>query len=187
LKTPAWTLGLILLVPDFAGASAPARARPAARPGAGDPAGPDVSASYSFLRAGEAHLHGADFSASFPFQPKWRLLADLSVHSGSFAGAHLKQTNFMGGARRLFSSGRHWQPFAQAMLGGARSTSKFESSDVLISSQTSWGGSLGLGTDYRLSPRWALRGQADYLILHSSGGGDGDPRLSVGLAYRFPR
>ena len=183
----AWTVVLILLLPDVAGAGAAARARPAARPGAGGSTGPDVSAAYSFLRAGEAHLHGADFSASFRFRPPWRLLADLSVHSGSFAGAHLKQTNFMAGARRLFSPGRHWQPYAQAMLGGARSTSRFEGTDVLISSQTSWGGALGLGTDYRLSPRWALRGQADYLILHSSGGWDGDPRLSVGLAYRFRR
>lgn len=177
MTTPAWILGLILL--------APAR-RPAGHP-AGRPEGPDVSASYSFLRAGEAHLHGADLAGALPFRSKWRLLADFSVHSGSFAGAHLKQTNFMGGVRRLFRPGRTWQPFAQAMLGGARSTSRFEGSEVLIASQTSWGGSLGVGTDYRLSPHWALRGQADYLILHSSAGWDGDPRLSVGVAYRFPR
>jgi len=183
LKTPAWTLGLILLTADFAGASAAPRS-PRARP---DATGPDVSASYSFLRAGEAHLHGADLSASFRFRPRWRLLADLSAHSGSFAAANLKQTNFMVGVRRLFSPRRHWQPFAQAMLGGARSTSRFEGSNVLISSQTSGGGALGLGTDYRLSAHWALRGQGDYLVLHSGAGWDRDPRLSVGLAYRFSR
>ena len=186
MKPPAWTV-LLFLLADVAGASAAARARPAARPAASDPSGPDVSAAYSFLRAGEAHLHGADVSASFRFRPRWRLLGDLSLHSGSFAGTHLKQTNFMAGARRLFSPGRHWQPFAQVMLGGAHSTSTFEGSEVLISSQTSWGGTVGLGTDYRLSPHWAIRGQGDYLILHSSAGWDGDPRLSLGLAYRFPR
>ena len=185
----AWTLGLLLLRPDFAGASvvqrarpAAARARPAARPSA---AGPDLSASYSFLRAGEADLHGADVSASFPFWRSARLLADLSVHSGSFGGVNLKQTNFMGGVRRVFRPGRDWRPFGQAMLGGARATSKF--ADVLTSSRTAWGGALGAGTDYRLSPRWAIRGQGDYLILHSGGGWDGDPRLSIGLAYRFAR
>jgi len=169
LTVPAWTLGLILLAP------------------AGGPAGPDVSASYSFLRAGEADLHGVDLAGVFPFRPKWRLLADVSLHSGSFAGAHLKQTNFLAGARRRLGAGGTWQPFAQAMLGVARSTNRFEGSDVLIAIQTSAGGSLGVGTDYRLSPRWALRGQADYLILHSSAGWDGDPRLSVGVAFRFPR
>ena len=169
MTAPAWTLGLILLAP------------------ADRPAGPDVSASYSLLRAGEADLHGVDLAGAFPFRPKWRLLADVSLHSGSFAGAHLEQTNFLAGARRLLGAGGTWQPFAQAMLGVARSTSRFEASDVLIASQTSVGGSLGVGTDYRLSPHWALRGQADYLILHSSAGRDGDPRLSVGVAYRFPR
>ena len=186
MKPPAWTV-LLVLLGDVAGASAAQRARPAAKPAASDPSGPDVSAAYSFLRAGEAHLHGADVSASFRFRPRWRLLADLSIHSGSFAGARLKQTNFMAGARRLFSPGRHWQPFAQLVLGGAHSTSKFEGSEVLISSQTSWGGAPGLGTDYRVSPHWAIRGQFDYLILHSTAGWDGDPRLSMGLAYRFPR
>jgi len=178
----AWTLGTILLLPPVAVASAAARARPAAK---ANPDGTDLSASYSFLRSGEAHLHGADLSASFHFQRNWRLLADLSVHSGSFAGADLKQVNFMGGLRRLFGRGRHWQPFGQAMLGGSHSTSKF--SDVLSSSQTSWGGAVGAGVDYRLSSHWALRGQGDYLILHSDVGWDGDPRLSIGLAYRFPR
>ena len=97
MKPPAWTV-LLFLLGDVAGASAAARARPAARPAASDPSGPDVSATYSFLRAGEAHLHGADVSASFRFRSRWRLLGDLSLHSGSFAGTHLKQTNFMAGA-----------------------------------------------------------------------------------------
>ena len=184
----AWTLGAILLVPPVAGASAAARARPAAKAKAKAKAradGTDLSASYSFLRSGEAHLHGADLSASFPLQRSWRLLADLSVHSGSFAGADLKQLNFMGGLRRLFGRGGRWQPFGQGMLGGSHSTSTF--SDVLSSSRTSWGGTLGGGVDYRLSSHWALRGQGDYLILHSDAGWDGDPRLSIGLAYRFSR
>src|SRR6185295_13298745 len=104
-------------------------------------------------------------SASFRIRRGWRLLADLSAHSGSFAGADLKQVNFMAGARRVFRAGRSWQPFGQALLGGAHSTGRF--ADVLTSSQTAVGGALGAGTDYRLSPRWALRGQVDYLLLHS--------------------
>ncbi len=186
MKAPAWTVVLVLLA-DVAGASAAVRARPTARPGGGGPTGPDVSAAYSFLRAGEGHLHGADFSASLPFRPRWRLLADLSVHSGSFAGADLKQTNLMAGARRLFSPGPRWQPFAPVMLGGGRSTTRFEGAEGRTSHQKTWGGAAGLGTDYRLSSHWALRGQGDYLVLHSSAGWDGDPRLSAGLAYRFRR
>ena len=175
----AGALGVLLLTTDVAGASAATRPRPAP-PGATDP---DVSAAYSYLRAGEANLHGAGASASFHFWRNTRLLADFSFHTGSFAGADLREVIFMGGLRRVFRDEERWQPFVQLVAGGARSTTKVP--DVLTSSQTSWGGALGAGTDYRLSPRWALRGQVDYLLLHSGAGWDGDPRLSVGLAYRF--
>jgi opacity protein-like surface antigen len=85
----------------------------------------------------------------------------------------------------VFRDDERGQPFGQVLLGGARSRSKL--ADVLDASQTRWGGALGAGIDYRLSDRWAVRGQGDYLVLHSSGGWDGDPRLSVGLTYRFTR
>jgi len=183
-----WIVGTVLLMVPVPARSAPApRPRPRPAPPAYE-AGPDVFASYSFLRAGEASLHGADVSASFHFRRAWRLTADLSLHSGSFAGADLTQTNLMGGLRRVFRPGRRWQPFGQALLGGSHSSSTFESVDgPLHSSQTSWGGALGAGVDYRLTPRWALRGQGDYLLLHSSTGGDADPRVSVGVVYRFAR
>jgi outer membrane protein with beta-barrel domain len=176
----AGALGVLLLTTDVAGASAATRARPAP-PGATDP---EVSAAYSYLRAGEANLHGAGASASFHFWRNTRLLADISFHTGSFAGADLREVIFMGGLRRVFREEEQWQPFAQVIAGGARSTSQF---DVFETSRTRWGGALGLGTDYRLSDRWALRGQVDYLLLHSGAGWDGDPRLSVGIAYRFAR
>jgi len=178
---PAWTLGALLLLADVAGAGAAARARPAP-PGATDP---DMSAAYSYLRAGEANLHGAGASASFHFWRNTRLLADVSFHIGSFAGADLREVIFMGGLRRVFRDEERWQPFVQLVAGGARTTTNVP--DVLNSSQTNWGGALGAGTDYRLSDRWAVRGQADYLLLHSGAGWDGDPRLSLGLAYRFAR
>ena len=173
----------------------PAVARPAPaprpRPRPSSPAregGTDLSASYSFLRAGEASLNGGDVSASFRFRGPWRVVADLSLHSGSFAGADIRQTTLMGGLRRPFGGGGRWRPFGQGLLGGSRSRSSFEGVDgPLTSSQTAWGAALGLGTDYRLTPRWALRGQGDYLFLHSSAGWDADPRLSAGIVYRFAR
>ena len=182
----SWLAGAVVLLLPVPGQSAPAP-RPRSRAAApAREAGTDVSASYSFLSAGEAHLNGADFSASFGYRRAWRLAADLSVHTGSFAGADLRQITLMGGLRRVFRPGRRWQPFGQGLLGGSRSSSTFDSADGSLSaSQTSWGGLLGAGLDYRLTPRWAIRGQGDYLLLHSSAGWDADPRLSVGVAYRF--
>jgi hypothetical protein len=186
---PGWIVGGVLL----SMLPVPARSAPAPRPRprAAAPtreAGTNLSAAYSLLRAGEADLKGADVSASFRFRRAWRLVADLSAHSGAFAGADLTQTTLMGGLRRVFHPGRRIEPFGQGLVGGSRSSSTFESVDgPLRSTQTSWGGALGVGADYRLTPRWALRGQADYLILHSGAGGDADPRLSFGVVYHFPR
>ena len=174
----AATLAVLLLATDVSGASA-RRARPVV-PSADDP---DVSAAYSFLRSGEASLHGAGASLSFHFWRDTRLVLDASYHTGSFAGADLRQVIFNGGLRRVFRDLDRWQPFVHVLAGGARSTTKVP--DVLETSQTSWGGGAGIGSDYWLSDQWAVRAQADYLFLHSSGGWDGDPRLSIGFAYRF--
>jgi Outer membrane protein beta-barrel domain len=177
----ARTLGVLLLLSDVAGASAATRARPGPPPAAH---APDVFAGYSYLRAGEAGLHGADVSASFPGWRRTRWMGDFSLHTGSFAGADLDQAIFMAGLRRVFREPDRARPFVQVLLGGAHAKSTF--ADVQ-SSATSWGGALGIGADLRLSDRWAVRGQADYFLLHSSAGWDGDPRFSIGLAYRFLR
>jgi outer membrane protein with beta-barrel domain len=179
-------LAVMGLLPGLAGASpAPPtrRARPPVRPGT---TGPDASASFSLLRAGEAGLNGAGLSASFPYRRDWRLTGDLSVHSGSFAGADLKQFILMGGLRRGLHSGRTWRTFGEGLLGLSHSSTRLSGAS-LGSSQTGLGGALGLGADYRLSARWGLRGQGDYLLLHSGAGWDGDPRLSLGVVYRSGR
>ena len=166
-----------------AGESAPAHR--AARP-ASAAAGADLSFGYSYLRAGEASLNGWTLTGSVPVRPSVRLVADLGGHYGSFAGASLRQISFLTGPRLMAPAGRRLRPFGQALVGGSHTTSKFEAAS-LSASETAWGGALGIGTDYRVARRWALRGQADYLLLHSGGGWDADPRLSLGAAYRFGR
>lgn len=178
---PLWAAAVLLLLPAVV-AGAPARAtRPAARAAASS-TGPDLFVGYSFLHAGEANLHGWEVSGSFRLRRSLRLVADLSGHYGSFAGGDLRQFNFLGGVRLTRQHGGRLRPFAEALVGTARSTTTF---DVLSSSTTAWGGALGAGTDYRLRARWALRGQAHLFLLHSSGAWDADPRLSIGLAYNF--
>jgi hypothetical protein len=143
-----------------------------------------VLAGYSFLRSGEANLNGWEIAASFPFRGSLRLVADLSGHYGSFADVDLKNITFLAGARLPWREDRRLRPFADLLVGGSRSTSTF---DVISSSTTAWGGAAGVGADYGLSGRWAVRGQAHLHLLHSGGGWDADPRLSAGLAYRFGR
>ena len=167
----------VLLLPPAGVASA---APPAPRPPARDPAGstgPDLFAGYSFLHSGEANLNGWEVSGSFRLRrlPRsLRLVADLSGHYGSFAGGDLRQINLFGGVRLTGHRVGRLRPFAEGLVGGARSTTVF---DVFSSSTTAWGGALGAGADYRLRARWAVRGQAHLLLLHSNGVWDASPRL----------
>jgi hypothetical protein len=147
-------------------------------------AGPDLFGGYSYTRSGEAGLNGVQFSFSTPYRRSLRLVADLAVHSGSFAGADLSQLTLMVGARLVSRPGPRLRPFAQALLGIAHTSTKV-SSVGLESSSTGFGPALGVGADYGLSRRLSARGQAELLLLHSGGGWDSDPRLSVGVAYRF--
>ncbi len=181
---------ILCLLPALAGASEPlAAAPPARKPERRAPAkdGPDVSGGFSYLRSGDASLLGGHVSVSAQsFHRSFRLVADLSVHTGSFAGADLSQVTFLVGARHVWHGGRRLRPFGQLLVGGARTKSEFADAG-LSSSATGWGGAPGAGVDYVLSPRWAVRGQGDVLLLHSAGGWDADPRLSVGVVYRFGR
>jgi hypothetical protein len=151
--------------------------------------GPDLFGGFSYTHSGEANLKGWHMSASLPFKGSLRLVADLSGHYGSFAGADLSQITFLAGARYVWNRNRPLRPFGQALLGGARSKSSFvdASGTSFSDSHSAWGGALGGGADYRLSRRWAARGQAELLLLHSAGTWDSDPRLSLGLVYRFGR
>ena len=180
-----WAAVFTLLSAAAPSASESAPARRAARP-ASPASGADVSLGYSHLRAGEASLHGWQLSGSVPVRPSVRLVADLSGHYGSFAGARLRQMSFLAGPRLVWHAGRRLRPFGQALVGVSHTTSRFEAAS-LSAGDTAWGSAVGIGTDYRVARRWALRGQADYLLLHSGGGWDADPRLSLGAAYRFGR
>lgn len=65
------------------------------------PAAPssDLFGGYSYTHAGEASLHGWGLSGAYRLRGALSLVADLSVHYGSFAGADLEQLGFMVGAR----------------------------------------------------------------------------------------
>jgi len=170
-----------VLVLPVGGAAAAAKAtRAPVRAGADS--GPEIFVGYSFLQAGEANLNGWELSGSFRWRRSLRLVADLSAHFGSFAGGDVRQVNLLAGARYTRPGSGRLRPFAEVLLGGARSTSSF---DVLSTSATAWGSAIGAGADYRLRGRWSVRGHAHLLLLHSNGAWDADPRVSVGVAYRF--
>jgi opacity protein-like surface antigen len=151
--------------------------------------GPDVFGGFSYTHAGQANLKGWHLSGAVPFGGRLfgssvRIAADLSGHYGSFAGADLSQLTFLAGPR-LAWTGHRLSPFAQVLAGGARTRTSIKTPQALSASTTSWGGAFGAGADYRLTRHWAARAMADLLLLHGQGVWDTNPRLSLGVVYRF--
>jgi opacity protein-like surface antigen len=181
---------LLVLAPSLASATAPLPAAAKQRPGKPAPSasassGPDVFGGYSYTHAGDASLNGWELTGAFPFRGRLRLAAGLSGHYGSFAGADLKQLSVLAGPRMAWHFGR-WSPFAQLLLGAVRGSTRVELPDATLSeSNTHFGTTLGGGIDYRLTRRWAARAQVELLFLRADGAWDTDPRLALGVVYRF--
>jgi Outer membrane protein beta-barrel domain len=174
----------LILTAALAGA-APRRAASGA-PASQDPQA-DLFGGYSYTQAGEASLHGGGLSGSFPFRDSLSFVADLSGHYGSFAGADLGQLGFMAGARWTWRTGR-LSPFAEGLLGGVRTSASIDVAETSVSdADTDWGLALGGGADYQLGDRWAARGLVHLRLLRGEGAVDADPRIAVGVVYRFGR
>jgi opacity protein-like surface antigen len=175
----AWLALLCLLMPVVVTAGDAARRPPSSS------AAPDVFLGYSHTHAGAADLHGWQLSGTYPLGGALRLVADLGGHYGSFAQADLSELSLLAGARWVWARGRVL-PFAEALVGGVRTKTTVALPDQHISdSDTDWGSALGGGVDYRFGRRWAARARLDLLLLRGEGSWDSDPRISLGLVYRF--
>ena len=85
-------------------------------------------------------------------------VADLSGHYGSFAGADLGQLAFMAGVRWSGRAGSRLRPFAEGLLGAARTSTSVDTAGGSVSdADVDWGLALGGGLDYRLNGRWSVR------------------------------
>jgi hypothetical protein len=169
----------LILTATLAGAAPPTAASAAPDPHA------DVFGGYSYTQAGEASLHGGGLSGSFPFRDSLSFVADLSGHYGSFAGADLGQLGFMAGARWTWRTGR-LSPFAEGLLGGVRTSASIDVAETSVSdADIDWGLAFGGGVDYQFGDRWAARALVHLRLLWGEGAQDADPRIAVGLVYRF--
>jgi len=183
---PAWQrTGRCVMLVAFALGPALAAAAPARKAKASGKSSPssDVALGYSYTHAGEASLNGWQLDGAFPVSDSFRVVGDLSGHYGSFGGADLSQLGFFVGPRRVFKGAR-LVPFAEGLLGIERRTA---SAGGVSADHTDWGFAFGGGADYRLRGPWAIRLEADLLLLRAEGAWDSDPRLSVQAAYSFGR
>jgi outer membrane protein with beta-barrel domain len=180
----AWAVVVLSMAPATLEAAQRSQPKPGSAAAASQASGPDLFAGYSYTEAGAASLHGLQISAAFGLWKRTRLAVELSRHSGSFAGADLKQLSFLTGPRRVWRSGS-LSPFAQVLVGVARATTSVPGG--LSDSTTGWGIAPGGGVDYRLSRHWGARAEARLLFLRGGGVWDKDLGLAIGVTYRLGR
>ena len=114
------------------------------------------------------------------------VVLDLSLHYGSSEGTDLRELNLRHGPRFAFNRAGSASFFVQALFGLRRDSESITVLDVTISdSQNRFGMAFGGGVDLRLSPRWAVGVQGDYLYAKSEGETVDGIRVSAGAVYRF--
>jgi hypothetical protein len=168
------TAAVVLAVPVAAGAQA-----------AGSESKGDVCAGYSYLRSGDASLHGGLVALGWKISGPLALVAEASSHRATVDGEDVTSTALFGGGRFAFGGGS-LRPFVQALAGVARTRRGISLFDVDITTKsTGFGGVAGAGLDFALGTRWAVRLQGDYRVAKEESETTSDPRASVGAVYRF--
>ena len=158
----------------------------------------NVSLGYEYfnlaLEPQRANLNGADAAFTIDFRPRWGIQADVGYARGSNVNGtthHADALTYMGGPVFYLTRGNHLTTFAHVIGGGARVTG------VLISPKGVTKGfinepavAFGGGAEYQLSPRWAVRGSADYvrasfLTSPTTYGGLSNFRAVASIVYLF--
>ena len=155
--------------------------------GAQDATGPDAFAGYSVL-LGDGARHGWHAALGWPLGGRLSLAVDLAGHGGSDdEGTDVDTLALMAGPRFRLGGGRV-RPFVHVLAGLVRTRRGVDVFEVDIGETSNdLGGAAGGGVDLGFGERWAVRGAADYRASRSGGETIGDPRVSVGVVYRFRR
>ena len=151
-----------------------------------EPSRTDLFFGPSYLHTDDADQYGGAFALVRYVRGSFGIVLDLSLHYGSSEGTDLRELNLGMGPRFAFNRAGSASFFVQALFGLRRDSESITVLDVTISdSQNRFGMAFGGGVDLRLSPRWAVRVQGDYLYAKSEGETVDGIRVSAGAVYRF--
>lgn len=162
----------------------------------------EVSAGYSrflFDQPGgpEIGLNGWNLSTNLNV---WRWLGIVADFTGTyntqsssdafFNGTKTRMYTYLFGPRLYVMGHRRLTPFVDLLLGKASvyaTTPPVPPLPSISSRDSKFGYALGLGVDYTLTHRLALRGEADYLPTKFFGGRSNqkNARISAGIVFRF--
>ena len=145
----------------------------------------EVSASYSYLRLGVSNgvnQNGGSVSIAGNLNRWFGIAADVGGYHAAPSGVSLNTLTYMGGPRFSYRNSGRVTPFAQVLLGGARtSVSAFGTSG----STNGFAFSAGGGVDLGVTKHIALRPQLDYIGMRVGSSTLNTVRGSFGIVFRF--
>lgn len=171
------------------------------------PSGGDAFFGYSYIHGetftnsttvqaspGAAGMSGWETSVEGKYLPWLGVVADLDWHYGGrrttgcvlFGGCNTFRLNasrdtLMFGARASITRGKY-RPFAEFLLGVGYQSDK---GGGISNNDLSFASAIGGGVDYTLLPAVALRAQLHGVRTSFFGESQFDPRLSLGIVFRF--
>jgi opacity protein-like surface antigen len=149
----------------------------------------EVSADYQYVRnPSSINCHGFGANAAVNVNRWLGAVGDFGfckVTKNLGSGNSVHETNYLFGPRVSFRNYGRVTPYAQFLLGGARSSVTL--AGVSAGSQNSFAFTLGAGMDARLTPHFSFRvAQVEYLYTRfGSTGKQNNLRIQTGLVYRF--
>jgi len=143
----------------------------------------ELFGGYSYTKDGDQSLHGGEASLALRLTRWIAVEADVSAHYGSELGISTSRLFFLGGPRFAYRA-RSVSVFTHYLAGGARSRAGITILGVDITeSRTDFAMAFGGGLDVRMSDRWAIRAQADYVLVRADGATQREPRFSAGAVF----
>jgi opacity protein-like surface antigen len=196
MKKSAVLAGLLLLLPMAARAQA-------------TPKG-ELGLGYSMLRLSNERTttHGWDAALAGNINPNLAIVFDFAGHYGNYdetvnafgdsLRVDVQSHSAMIGPKVMQTVGGRWTPFAQVLVGVARTNldfryaSTFTGTELNSETETGVAVTLGGGLDYIASPNVAIRlFQAEYAFLKFPAGGanvhEQGARVGAGIVFRFGR
>lgn len=157
----------------------------------------DVFAGFSHSSNFDTGLNGWIVSGNYDFSEYLGLEGDISGHYGSHglgglpiilpgvpSNVNTSMYSYNFGPRFTWRSPEQpFNVFGHVLFGGAHAS--VSASGVPSVSDSSYSWVLGGGADYNFNTNWAGRAQLDYLHTNFFSNGEGHPRFSIGLVYRF--
>lgn len=158
----------------------------------------DVAAGYNYIRANAPpsdcqcfNMNGAFVSADVPLWNWLGVTGKVTLNHGkniSDLGQNLTLMTFAAGPKVSLPMGR-FIPFGEILFGVARGTgSYFPSGDTSSSSASSFALAPGGGVDIGLTPRFAIRAEAQYLrtsLPNGFGNTQNQLQIGTGIVFRF--